>query len=240
MLNISELFATVADRQILKGINLTVNAGEVHAIMGPNGSGKSTLANVLAGRDNYVVTGGTINYRDRDLLTLAAELRAQAGIFMAFQYPIEIPGISNGYFMRTTLNAVRKHRGEDEIDAFDFLTLVKEQMKQLDMDPSFLDRSVNEGFSGGEKKRNEVLQMVLLEPALGLGLDLVLLARHVLLLLSEFPETLLHLLQSLLGLGAQALGIHAHVAHLVHQLLRLPRPALEPLLGSHDHCVGEA
>ena len=177
-LEIRDLHASVAGGEILKGIDLSVSAGEVHALMGPNGSGKSTLSNVIAGREGYEVTQGEILYNGEDLLALPAEVRARSGVFMAFQYPIEIPGISNGYFMRTTLNAVRAHRGEDEIDAFDFLTLVKDKMKLLDMDHSFLDRSVNEGFSGGEKKRNEILQMMLLEPALGVldetdsGLDI--------------------------------------------------------------------
>ena len=178
LLEIRDLHAKVAGREILKGLDLSVPAGQVHALMGPNGSGKSTLANVIAGREGYEVTRGEIIYNGENLLELPAEIRARSGVFMAFQYPIEIPGISNAYFMRTTLNAVRTHRGEDEIDAFDFLELVREQMKLLDMDPAFLDRSVNEGFSGGEKKRNEVLQMMLLEPALGVldetdsGLDI--------------------------------------------------------------------
>ncbi|MDL1871236.1 Fe-S cluster assembly ATPase SufC [Deltaproteobacteria bacterium PRO3] len=178
MLEIKNLHAKVEDKEILKGINLTVNAGEVHAIMGPNGSGKSTLANVLAGRDNYEVTSGEVRYEGKNLLDLDVEERARAGIFLAFQYPIEIPGVTNAHFLKTALNAVRKHRGLEELDAMDFLALVKEKMKLLQMDPGFLNRGVNEGFSGGEKKRNEILQMAMLDPKLGLldetdsGLDI--------------------------------------------------------------------
>lgn len=178
LLEIKNLHAKVEDKEILKGINLTVNAGEVHAIMGPNGSGKSTLANVLAGRDNYEVTSGEVRYEGKNLLDLDVEERARAGIFLAFQYPIEIPGVTNAHFLKTALNAVRKHRGLEELDAMDFLALVKEKMKLLQMDPGFLNRGVNEGFSGGEKKRNEILQMAMLDPKLGLldetdsGLDI--------------------------------------------------------------------
>ncbi|KAB2837368.1 Fe-S cluster assembly ATPase SufC, partial [bacterium] len=178
MLEIKNLHAKVEDKEILKGINLTVKAGEVHAIMGPNGSGKSTLANVLAGRDNYEVTAGEVLYEGKNLLDLDVEERARAGIFLAFQYPIEIPGVTNAHFLKTALNAVRKHRGLEELDAMDFLALVKEKMKLLEMDPGFLNRGVNEGFSGGEKKRNEILQMAMLDPKLGLldetdsGLDI--------------------------------------------------------------------
>ncbi len=178
LLEIKNLHAKVEDKEILKGINLTVNAGEVHAIMGPNGSGKSTLANVLAGRDNYEVTSGEVRYEGKNLLDLDVEERARAGIFLAFQYPIEIPGVTNAHFLKTALNAVRKHRGLEELDAMDFLALVKEKMKLLEMDPGFLNRGVNEGFSGGEKKRNEILQMAMLDPKLGLldetdsGLDI--------------------------------------------------------------------
>ncbi len=178
MLEIRNLHASIDGKEVLKGIDLVVRAGEVHALMGPNGSGKSTLANVLAGRESYEVTKGEVLYRGEDLLALSPEQRATAGIFMAFQYPIEIPGVSNGYFIRAALNAQRVARGEDEIDAFDFLTLIKQKMLDLAMDPELLDRSVNEGFSGGEKKRNEVLQMSLFEPTLALldetdsGLDI--------------------------------------------------------------------
>ncbi|MCP4007021.1 MAG: Fe-S cluster assembly ATPase SufC [bacterium] len=178
MLEIRDLHASVEDKPILKGIDLDVEAGKIHAIMGPNGSGKSTLANVLAGRDGYEVTRGSVLFKGKSLLDLEPEERAREGVFLAFQYPVEIPGVTNSYFMKATLNAIRKHRGEPELDAMDFLTLVKGKMKVLEMDEAFLHRSVNEGFSGGEKKRNEVLQMALLEPALGVldetdsGLDI--------------------------------------------------------------------
>jgi Fe-S cluster assembly ATP-binding protein len=168
----------VGDRQILNGVTLEVRAGEVHAIMGPNGSGKSTLAQVLAGREGYEVTQGTATYRGKDLLALAPEERAREGVFLAFQYPVEIPGVNNVYLLKAGLNAVRKHRGQPEVDAFEFLALVREKMKLMQMDESFLNRGVNEGFSGGEKKRNEILQMAVLEPALALldetdsGLDI--------------------------------------------------------------------
>jgi Fe-S cluster assembly ATP-binding protein len=164
MLQIENLHASVEDREILKGLSLTVNAGEVHAIMGPNGSGKSTLANVLAGRDAYEVTAGKVLLNGEDLLEMDPEVRAAEGLFMAFQYPVEIPGVSNSYFLRSALNAIRKHRGEPEIDAMSFMKLVKAKAEELDLDPSMLSRSVNEGFSGGEKKRNEIFQMVVLEP----------------------------------------------------------------------------
>ncbi len=178
MLKIDGLRAKVADREILHGLDLEVRAGEVHAIMGPNGSGKSTLAGVLAGRETYQVTGGSVTFEGDDLLALPPEKRAARGIFLAFQYPVEIPGVGNMYFLRTALNALRKARGEDELDAMDFLTLFKEKTKLVKMDPSFANRSVNEGFSGGEKKRNEVLQMAVLEPKLAIldeidsGLDI--------------------------------------------------------------------
>jgi len=178
LLEIKNLHAKVEDKEILKGINLSVKAGEVHAIMGPNGSGKSTLAQVLAGRENFEVTQGQVLYQGKDLLAMDVEERSRAGIFLAFQYPIEIPGVSNAHFLKTALNAVRKHRGLEELDAMDFLALVKEKMKLLQMDPGFLNRGVNEGFSGGEKKRNEILQMAMLDPKLALldetdsGLDI--------------------------------------------------------------------
>src|SRR5664280_205580 len=178
LLEIVDLHATVGDREILKGIDLTVNAGEVHAIMGPNGSGKSTLAQVLAGRELYVVTGGKVIYDGKDLLAMSPEDRAREGIFLAFQYPVEIPGVSNMYFLKAALNATRKHHGLDELDAMDFLALVKERMKLLDMDQALLNRAVNTGFSGGEKKRNEIFQMAVLEPKLAIldetdsGLDI--------------------------------------------------------------------
>ncbi len=167
MLEIKDLNAAAEDgKPILKGVNLQVGAGEVHVIMGPNGSGKSTLANVLAGRNNFEVTSGEVVYRDQDLLDLEPEIRAREGVFLAFQYPVEIPGVSNLYLMKTSINAIRKHRGEEELDAVAFLKLIKEKAAMVGMKQEFLYRSVNEGFSGGEKKRNEVLQMALLEPRL--------------------------------------------------------------------------
>ncbi len=167
MLEIKDLNAAAEDgKPILKGVNLQVGAGEVHVIMGPNGSGKSTLANVLAGRNNFEVTSGEVVYRDQDLLDLEPEIRAREGVFLAFQYPVEIPGVSNLYLMKTSINAIRKHRGEEELDAVTFLKLIKEKAAMVGMKQEFLYRSVNEGFSGGEKKRNEVLQMALLEPRL--------------------------------------------------------------------------
>jgi Fe-S cluster assembly ATP-binding protein len=178
MLEIRNLQAKVEDKDILKGISLTVRKGEVHAIMGPNGSGKSTLAQVLAGKGGYEVTGGEATFNGADLLELDPEERAREGLFLAFQYPVEIPGVSNSYFLKSALNAVRKHRGEIELDAIEFMKLVKEKMKLLDMDPTFLSRSVNQGFSGGEKKRNEIFQMAVLQPTLAIldetdsGLDI--------------------------------------------------------------------
>ena len=178
MLDIQSLRAGIAEREILKGIDLVVNPGEVHAVMGPNGSGKSTLAQVLAGNPAYEVLGGTVQYKGEDLLELEPEARAQRGIFLAFQYPVEIPGVTNAYFLRSALNEVRKARGQEEIDPLEFLDLVEERMKLVEMDPSMLNRSVNQGFSGGEKKRNEILQMAVLEPSLAIldetdsGLDI--------------------------------------------------------------------
>jgi Fe-S cluster assembly ATP-binding protein len=178
MLEITNLRASVAGNEILKGIDLKVGRGEVHAIMGPNGSGKSTLAQVLAGRETYAVTGGEVLYNGKNLLEMAPEERAREGVFLAFQYPVEVPGVSNTYFLKAALNAVRKHRGEEELDAADFLALVKERMKTIDIDPALLNRPVNEGFSGGEKKRNEIFQMAVLQPTLAIldetdsGLDI--------------------------------------------------------------------
>jgi Fe-S cluster assembly ATP-binding protein len=178
LLEISDLTARVAGKEILNGINLTVNAGEVHAIMGPNGSGKSTLAQVLAGREDYEVTRGTVSFEGRDLLAMRAEERARAGLFLGFQYPVEIPGVNNVYLLKAALNAKRKAAGEPEVDAYEFLALIRQKMKFMQMSESFLTRGVNEGFSGGEKKRNEVLQMLVLEPKLAIldetdsGLDI--------------------------------------------------------------------
>jgi Fe-S cluster assembly ATP-binding protein len=178
MLEIRNLHARVEGKEILRGLDLVVRAGEVHAVMGPNGSGKSTLANVLAGREGYEVTQGEVLFRGRDLLALEPEERAREGVFLAFQYPVEIPGVGNSYFMRASLNAVRRQRGLPELDAIDFLGLIKEKARALGMDEKMLSRAVNEGFSGGEKKRNEILQMSLLEPALAVldetdsGLDI--------------------------------------------------------------------
>jgi Fe-S cluster assembly ATP-binding protein len=178
MLEIKGLHAAIGDREILKGISLSVAAGEVHAIMGPNGSGKSTLAQVLAGHPAYEVTGGSATYDGEDLLALAPEERAQKGIFLAFQYPVEIPGVTNAYFLRAAFNEIRKARGEDEMDPMDFRDLVEERIRLVDMDPAMLSRAVNAGFSGGEKKRNEILQMAVLGPRLAIldetdsGLDI--------------------------------------------------------------------
>ena len=178
LLEIKNLHANVDNHEILKGIDLSANAGEVHSIMGPNGSGKSTLAQVLARRETFNVTAGEVLYNGKDLLSMKAEEAACEGVFMAFQYPVEIPGISNAYFLRSALNAIRKYRGEEEMDAMDFIPYYKEKMKLLEMDERFMNRSVNEGFSGGEKKRNEIVQMAVLEPKLAIldetdsGLDI--------------------------------------------------------------------
>ena len=178
MLEIKDLHVKVAGKEILKGIDLSINAGEVHAIMGPNGSGKSTLAHVIAGRPGYEVTRGRVLYQGQDLLAMTPEARAREGVFLAFQYPVEIPGVSNVYFLKAALNAIRKHRGQSELDAMDFLSLVKEKAKLVDIDESLVKRAVNEGFSGGEKKRNEIFQMAILDPPLAVldetdsGLDI--------------------------------------------------------------------
>jgi Fe-S cluster assembly ATP-binding protein len=178
MLEIRDLRATVGDKEILKGITLTVNAGEVHAVMGPNGSGKSTLAQVLAGHPAYEVTGGEVLYNGQNLLEMEPEVRAQAGVFLAFQYPVEVPGVSNAYFLRSAYNELRKARGLEEVDPLDFLDVMEEKLKIVDMSEDMLSRSVNSGFSGGEKKRNEILQMAVLEPKLAIldetdsGLDI--------------------------------------------------------------------
>ena len=178
MLTIKNLKASVEDKEILRGIDLQINAGEVHAIMGPNGSGKSTLAHVLAGRDDYEVTEGSITYQGKDLLELEVDERAREGIFLAFQYPVEIPGVSTANFLKSTLNVVRKEQGKEELDAMEMLQFLKKKMQMVDIDPKLLKRSLNEGFSGGEKKRNEILQMAVLEPKLAIldetdsGLDI--------------------------------------------------------------------
>ena len=178
MLSIENLSVTVDGKKILNGLDLEIGTGEVHAIMGPNGSGKSTLAHVLAGRPGYTVTSGTVRYQGQDLLAMAPEARAREGVFLGFQYPVEIPGVNNVYLLKAAVNAVRKQRGLPEVDAFEFLGLVREKMQQMHMEDSFLSRGVNEGFSGGEKKRNEILQMLVLEPRLAIldetdsGLDI--------------------------------------------------------------------
>jgi Fe-S cluster assembly ATP-binding protein len=178
MLSVKNLHASVDGKEILRGIDLEVGAGEVHAIMGPNGSGKSTLAQILAGREGYQVTAGTVRYLEQDLLAMAPEERARAGVFLAFQYPVEIPGVSNALFLKTGLNSIRKQQGLPELDAMDFLQLLRGKMKLLGMDETLLQRAVNEGFSGGEKKRNEILQLAVLEPKLAIldetdsGLDI--------------------------------------------------------------------
>jgi Fe-S cluster assembly ATP-binding protein len=178
LLEIKDLRVKAEDKDILKGLSLSVNAGEVHAIMGPNGSGKSTLARILSGHPGYEATGGTVTYQGKDLLDMDPEERACEGVFMAFQYPVEIPGVNNAYFLKAALNAVRKHRGEQELDAVEFMQLIREKATLLEMDQSMLNRAVNEGFSGGEKKRNEIFQMAVLEPTLAIldetdsGLDI--------------------------------------------------------------------
>jgi Fe-S cluster assembly ATP-binding protein len=178
MLEIENLHAKVDDKEILRGIDLSVGAGEVHAIMGPNGSGKSTLAHVLSGRESYEVTAGEVRYNGKDLLAMSPEERAREGVFLAFQYPVEIPGVSTTYFLKAAVNALRKHQGLDELDAMDFLTLMKEKTKLVEMDQALISRPLNEGFSGGEKKRNEILQMAVLDPKLAIldetdsGLDI--------------------------------------------------------------------
>lgn len=178
MLKIENLHASIKGTEILKGLSLEIKAGEVHAIMGPNGSGKSTLAQVIAGHEDYEVTAGTVTYQGKNLLDLEPEVRAREGIFLGFQYPVEIPGVNNTYLLKAALNAKRKHLGLAEVDAYEFMKLIRDKMKLMEMDPAFLKRGVNEGFSGGEKKRNEILQMTLLEPALAVldetdsGLDI--------------------------------------------------------------------
>jgi Fe-S cluster assembly ATP-binding protein len=178
MLEVVDLHVTGGGREILRGIDLRIDAGQIHAIMGPNGSGKSTLARVLAGHPEYEVTAGSVRFKGRDLLAMDPETRAREGLFMAFQYPVEIPGVNNAYFLKAALNAVRSHRGEPELDAMDFMALMRERMKRLNIDETLMTRAVNEGFSGGEKKRNEIFQMAVLEPTLAVldetdsGLDI--------------------------------------------------------------------
>jgi Fe-S cluster assembly ATP-binding protein len=178
MLEIKDLYAGIDGKEILHGLNLTIGTGEVHAIMGPNGSGKSTLANVLSGRPRYTVTTGSVTFEGKDLLAMPTEERAREGVFLAMQYPVEIPGVNNIYFLRAALNAVRKHHGEEELDAIDFLQMARDKMKLVDLDEAFMNRSVNEGFSGGEKKRNEMVQMGIIDPKLAIldetdsGLDI--------------------------------------------------------------------
>ena len=178
MLHIKDLYTAVDNKKILEGLNLSVNVGEVHAIMGPNGSGKSTLANILAGKEGYNVTQGSVSYENEDLLELSPEERARKGVFLAFQYPVEIPGVNNIYLLKAALNAIRKHQGKPELDAMEFMNLIKGKMKLVQMNEDLLSRSVNEGFSGGEKKRNEIFQMAILEPKLAIldetdsGLDI--------------------------------------------------------------------
>ncbi len=178
ILDVKNLHVAVDGTEILEGVDLTVNPGEVHAVMGPNGSGKSTLAQALAGHPSYTVTEGSVTYDGKDLLEMSPEERAREGIFLAFQYPVEVPGVANAYFLKAALNAIRAHRGEEELDGFEFLALLKKKLKTVDMEDSFMNRPVNEGFSGGEKKRNEILQMAVLEPKLAIldetdsGLDI--------------------------------------------------------------------
>ena len=178
MLHIKDLYTAVDNKKILEGLNLSVNVGEVHAIMGPNGSGKSTLANILAGKEGYNITQGSVSYENEDLLELSPEERARKGVFLAFQYPVEIPGVNNIYLLKAALNAIRKHQGKPELDAMEFMNLIKGKMKLVQMNEDLLSRSVNEGFSGGEKKRNEIFQMAILEPKLAIldetdsGLDI--------------------------------------------------------------------
>jgi Fe-S cluster assembly ATP-binding protein len=178
VLSVRNLHARIGAREVLRGINLEVPAGQVHAIMGPNGSGKSSLSNVLAGKPGYEITAGSAHFQGQDLLAMPIEERARAGVFLGFQYPVEIPGVNNAYLLRAALNAARRHRGQSEVDAFDFLNLVREKMQLMKMDEAFLSRGVNEGFSGGEKKRNEILQLMVLEPVLAVldetdsGLDI--------------------------------------------------------------------
>jgi Fe-S cluster assembly ATP-binding protein len=236
MLEINNLHAGIEGKEILRGINLTVNPGEVHAIMGPNGSGKSTLAGVLAGRSEYEITAGEITYFGQDLIDLEPEERACEGIFMAFQYPVEIPGVNNSYFLKAALNAIRKHRGEPELDAMDFLALVREKSKLLELDSDLLQRPVNQGFSGGEKKRNEIFQMAVLEPKLmildetdsGLDIDaLQIVSRGVnalrspersTVVITHYQRLLNHIVPDFVHVLAEGRIVHSGGKELAHEL----------------------
>ncbi|MHB0970160.1 MAG: Fe-S cluster assembly ATPase SufC [Thermoanaerobaculia bacterium] len=236
MLEIRNLQARVEEKQILRGLNLSIKAGEVHAIMGPNGSGKSTLANVLAGRPHYDVTGGEVLFEGKNLLEMSPEERAREGVFLAFQYPTEIPGVNNAYFLRAALNAIKKHRGEEEFDAVDFLVLLREKMKLVELPESLISRSVNEGFSGGEKKRNEILQMAVLDPKLAVldetdsGLDIDALRivadgvnrlkseRHAVLVITHYQRLLNYLVPDFVHVLAGGKIVRSGGKELAHEL----------------------
>ncbi len=245
MLEVRNLHVSIGEKRILRGVDLAVRAGEVHAIMGPNGSGKSTLAQVLAGRESYEITDGEVLFEGRNLLELSPEERAREGIFVAFQYPVEIPGVSNLYFLRTALNAIRKHRGLEELDVMDFMALVQERIKLLGMSESLLERSVNEGFSGGEKKRNEILQMAVLEPRLAIldetdsGLDIDALKavaaginamRHpqrAIVLVTHYQRLLEHVAPDFVHVMADGRIVRSGGKELAHELERLGYAWLE-------------
>jgi Fe-S cluster assembly ATP-binding protein len=236
MLEIRNLQARVEEKQILRGLNLSIQAGEVHAIMGPNGSGKSTLANVLAGRPHYDVTGGEVLFEGKNLLEMPPEQRAREGVFLAFQYPTEIPGVNNTYFLRAALNAIKKHRGQEELDAVDFLALLREKMKLVELPESLISRSVNEGFSGGEKKRNEILQMAVLDPKLAVldetdsGLDIDALRivadgvnrlkseRHAVLVITHYQRLLNYLVPDFVHVLAGGKIVRSGGKELAHEL----------------------
>jgi Fe-S cluster assembly ATP-binding protein len=236
MLEIRDLYARVEEKEILRGLNLSIKAGEVHAIMGPNGSGKSTLANVLAGRPHYDVTGGEVLFEGKNLLALSPEERAREGVFLAFQYPTEIPGVNNSYFLRASLNAIRKHHGEEELDAVDFLSLLREKMKLVELPDSLISRSVNEGFSGGEKKRNEILQMAVLDPKFAVldetdsGLDIDALRivadgvnrlkneRHAVLVITHYQRLLNYLVPDFVHVLAGGRIVRSGGKELAHEL----------------------
>ena len=245
MLEVRNLHVSIGEKRILRGVDLAVRAGEVHAIMGPNGSGKSTLAQVLAGRESYEITDGEVLFEGRNLRELSPEERAREGIFVAFQYPVEIPGVSNLYFLRTALNAIRKHRGLEELDVMDFMALVQERIKLLGMSESLLERSVNEGFSGGEKKRNEILQMAVLEPRLAIldetdsGLDIDALKavaaginamRHpqrAIVLVTHYQRLLEHVAPDFVHVMADGRIVRSGGKELAHELERLGYAWLE-------------